>query len=164
MPSSAPRDGDMSCLPWESAYAKCELWEGAAAALVHRGWSAGKATRLTSIQAPAPGPPQPSCSSKKMAFRMSGSSGVHPTSTTVSSRLGPGPSNSSSTQGLAQAQGSARLEGMWGPQPSPPAEIIRSGKSLSDVCCERGEGPAGAGGDGMGLTHCEVYPGSASSL
>lgn len=47
--------------------------------------------------------------------------------------------DSSSTQGLARAQGGAGLEGMRGPQPSPPAEIIRSGKSLSDVRCERGK-------------------------
>lgn len=45
---------------WESACAKWELWEGAAAALVHRGWLAGMAISLTSIHTPAPGPPHPS--------------------------------------------------------------------------------------------------------
>lgn len=76
------------------------------------------------------------------------------------SDLARAPSDSSSTQGLAQAQGSARLEGMWGLRPSPPEEIIRSGKSLSDGRCRRGEGPAGAGGNGEGLSllmHREAF-------
>ena len=73
------------------------------------------------------------------------------------SALAQAPSDSSSTQGLARAQGSARLEGMQGLQPSPPGEIIRSGKSLSDGRCEKGEGPAGAGGDGCPCS-CTAKP------
>lgn len=41
---------------------------------------------------------------------------------------------------------------MWGSWPSPPGEIIRSGKSLSDGRCKSGEGPTGAGGSPCSCT------------